>query len=92
MARTSQHQAPTSAPPPGAQITFDLRNTPMESRNANRINCFQCVYFAITWEPRFPRACRLFGFKTAQMPSMAVLRSSGAHCKGFVRKEKKENP
>ena len=63
----------------------------MESRNNSRINCFQCKYFAITWEPRFPRACRLFGFKTTQMPSTAVLRSSGSPCKGFLRKEKTEN-
>ena len=49
-------------------------------------NCFKCVHFAITWEPKHPRACKLFGFKTTQMPSAVVMKSSGAPCEGFRRK------
>jgi len=58
----------------------------MESSRRNKINCFQCVHFAITWETKFPRCCRLFGFKTAKMPSVSVLESSGEPCAGFERK------
>ena len=58
----------------------------MDSENRNEISCFQCVHFAITWEPRAPRACKLFGFKTMQMPSAVVLQSSGSPCGGFRRK------
>ena len=51
-----------------------------------KVDCFQCVHFAVTWEPRFPRCCKLFGFKTVQMPSAAVLDSSGEPCAAFRRK------
>jgi len=63
----------------------------MDSDKKDDIKCFQCVYFAITWEPKTPRACKLFGFKTAQMPSAVVFKSSGAPCEGFKRKEKTNN-
>ena len=58
----------------------------MESKNNNRINCFHCIHFFITWEPELPRGCKLFGFKTAQMPSVAVFNYSGVKCEGFKRK------
>jgi len=63
----------------------------MESNNTNKVDCFQCKYFAVTWEPRFPRSCKLFGFKTVQMPSVTVFNSSGVQCEGFVKKEKNED-
>ena len=60
----------------------------MGTGNNNKADCFQCVHFAITWEPKFPRCCKLFGFKTAKMPSAAVLESSGEPCAGFQSKKK----
>ena len=63
------------------------RNKPMDKENVERIDCFKCKHFAVSWNPSFPRACKLFGFKTAQMPSVAVLTSSGEPCEGFERKE-----
>ena len=59
---------------------------PMEDKN-NRINCLQCAHFMVTWEPKFPKACRLFGFKSAGLPSVAVYESTGAACMGFAKKE-----
>jgi hypothetical protein len=58
----------------------------MDSNNDNRVNCYKCVHFTITWEPKYPRCCRLFGFKTAAMPSIAVFKSSGEPCAGFQKK------
>jgi len=58
----------------------------MGSEQNEKVDCFQCVHFAITWEPKHPRSCKLFGFKSAQLPSVAVLKSSGAPCEGFERK------
>jgi len=63
----------------------------MESSRRDKVDCFQCVHFTITWEPKHPRSCRLFGFKTAQMPSAAVLESSGEPCAGFQRKTRAKN-
>ena len=59
--------------------------------NSNNINadCLKCVYFANTWEPKYPRMCRLFGFKTSNMPSLTVYKSSGSPCTNFIKKEPK---
>jgi hypothetical protein len=59
----------------------------MNDNNTNeKINCFKCAHFLITWEPKFPKACTLFGVKTAQMPSDLVFKSTGERCKGFTPK------
>ena len=52
----------------------------------NKVNCFQCAHFAVSWEPRMPRACKLFGFKSASLPSVAVYESTGEECMGFEPK------
>jgi len=50
------------------------------------INCMQCVHFAVSWDPKFPKTCKLFGFKSAGMPSVSVWRDSGSPCHGFQKK------
>ena len=55
--------------------------------NSGKANCYQCVYYAVTWEPKAPKACRLFGFKSAALPSMTVYKTTGNECIGFVKKE-----
>lgn len=57
--------------------------------NQERINCFQCRHFFITWDKSFPNGCKVFGFKTKQSPSVAVLQASGAKCAAFQPKESK---
>jgi hypothetical protein len=52
------------------------------------INCFNCVYFYITWDEKFPRGCRAMGFKSKEIPSVVVYKSSGAECLKFRRKKK----
>ena len=58
----------------------------MQDGDNTRIDCFQCKHFAVSWDPSFPRSCKLFGFKTMQMPSVTVSASSGTPCEGFERK------
>ena len=60
----------------------------MKDDKPDKIDCLQCEHFAVTWEPKFPRACRLYGFKTMSYPSVEVLKSSGIECLGFVKKER----
>ena len=55
-----------------------------------RVNCFQCAYFSVSWDPKYPRICKYFGFKTAEMPSVAVLRDAGKPCLAFKQKEQKK--
>jgi hypothetical protein len=61
-----------------------------EMAKINKINCFHCVHFAITWDTKFPKACKAFGFKTANMPSVAVFQSTGIDCIAFIAKQKTE--
>ncbi|MCL1821050.1 MAG: uracil-DNA glycosylase [Oscillospiraceae bacterium] len=52
------------------------------------VDCLKCKYYAVTWEPKQPKACKLFGFKSAQMPSTVVYSSTGSACMGFEAKKK----
>jgi len=56
---------------------------------SDRIDCIQCEHFIVTWNPRFPRACRLYGFKSMQLPSVEVMKATGEECIGFVKKKVK---
>ncbi|MCP3914468.1 MAG: hypothetical protein GY711_02800 [bacterium] len=46
-------------------------------------NCTHCRYFFVTYEPKQPRGCRAYGFKSLAMPTAVVLETSGADCKQF---------
>jgi 2-methylisocitrate lyase-like PEP mutase family enzyme len=50
------------------------------------INCMKCIHFYVTWDPKAPRGCKAFGFKTSLMPSTAVAASSGQPCLHFADK------
>jgi hypothetical protein len=52
------------------------------------INCFLCVHFYVTWDNARPRGCRAMGFKSREIPSLVVLKSSGSPCLHY--EEKKE--
>jgi len=51
-----------------------------------RINCRRCHYYYVTWEAKQPHGCKAYGFKSAQIPSMVVQRSSGSKCSLFTPK------
>ncbi|RLQ93451.1 uracil-DNA glycosylase [Falsibacillus albus] len=51
-----------------------------------KVNCFQCRYFFVTWDPKTPRGCKAYGFKTAQLPSRVVEQSSGQACLKYEKK------
>lgn len=52
----------------------------------DNINCRKCRYYYITWENKIPHGCKAFGFKSRQLPSLVVLRSSGKACQAFMEK------
>ena len=60
----------------------------MKMDNTKKVNCFQCVYYVNTWNPRFPRYCKFFGFKSTEIPSEVVYRNTGEQCISFVGKGK----
>lgn len=47
-------------------------------------NCHHCQYFHVSWDSRFPKGCRKFGFKGRQLPSIEVLVTTGRHCCFFI--------
>ena len=50
------------------------------------VNCLKCVHYFITWDPSFPRGCKLFGFKTAAHPNSTVVEATGSQCRNYVIK------
>jgi hypothetical protein len=53
-------------------------------------NCNECEHYYITWEKGFPYGCRSMGFKSRELPSVAVRKNSGIDCLQFkVKKQKK---
>ncbi|MDR0222011.1 MAG: uracil-DNA glycosylase [Oscillospiraceae bacterium] len=54
--------------------------------DSEKANCYQCKHFGVSWDYKFPKACKLFGFKSARLPSVTVHESSGAACFGFEKK------
>jgi len=62
----------------------------MGADNPTRINCFQCIHYANTWEPASPRVCRFFGFKSSNLPSVVVYNSIGQQCTEFKEKNTSE--
>ena len=56
-----------------------------------KIDCLQCKHFVITWNPKFPKACKLYGFKSIYYPSSEVLKATGEECIGFEIKPQRQN-
>lgn len=59
-------------------------------------DCLKCEYFYVTWDPAFPRGCRVFEIKSKQMPSYEVKKATGMHCPSYkesskLKKKKSEN-
>lgn len=54
-----------------------------------RVNCFNCVHYYVTWDKNFPKGCRLFGFKSRRLPSEVVRESTGNSCENHAEKKKR---
>lgn len=50
------------------------------------VNCWQCRFFATSWDPALPYSCKLLGFKSRNLPCMQVLQLDGRPCQGFEPK------
>jgi hypothetical protein len=49
-------------------------------------NCWQCRYFATSWDPALPYQCKLLGFKSRMLPCIQVQQLDGRLCQGFEPK------
>ena len=56
------------------------------------IHCLRCIHYYSTHDPSLPRGCKLYQFKTQNIPSAVVKRETGKDCLGFeLRKPKKSS-
>lgn len=51
------------------------------------ITCFECQHFFVTWDKDAPRGCKAYGFKGVEIPSIAVLHTTGMACQLGRKKE-----
>ncbi|MCL0033907.1 hypothetical protein M1M94_00210 [Thermodesulfovibrionales bacterium] len=51
-----------------------------------KIDCFKCKHFYITWDKNFPYGCKAMGFKSRHMPSWEVHQASGMSCLKYSKK------
>ncbi|MBA3010214.1 MAG: uracil-DNA glycosylase [Desulfobacula sp.] len=58
---------------------------------ADKINCFKCKFFYVTWEPQHPNGCKAMGFKSKLLPSITVFQSSGKPCQLFSEKRTRKS-
>jgi hypothetical protein len=52
-----------------------------------QVNCWKCIHFATSWDPKMPYSCKLLGFKSQILPSIQVMNSDGRPCFGFSPKQ-----
>jgi len=50
-------------------------------------SCNGCLYYYVTWDPKTPKGCRYFGFKSVQMPCIVVKKSTGQDCNMYTPKD-----
>ena len=50
-------------------------------------SCIGCIYYYVTWDPKKPKGCKYFGFKSLQMPCVVVHKSTGQHCNMYTKRQ-----
>ncbi len=58
-----------------------------KNKKSSSINCYDCKFFAITWQKNMPYSCSAYGFKGPQIPSMVVKSTSGNICQLYEPKK-----
>jgi hypothetical protein len=49
-------------------------------------SCSKCEHYFVTWDKHFPHGCKLFGFKSGNVPNTTVQQATGAACQNFREK------
>ncbi|QCQ22682.1 uracil-DNA glycosylase [Desulfoglaeba alkanexedens ALDC] len=56
---------------------------------AERVNCFGCRHFKITWDRMRPYGCKAWGIRSKKHPCQVVFAASGIPCQLFQPKHPK---
>ena len=51
-----------------------------------KVNCYKCKYYYVTWDAAFPKGCKFYEFKSLNLPSILVKQSTGLNCASFKTK------
>ena len=54
--------------------------------SAEKVRCFDCEHYYVTWQKKYSHGCRAFGFKSALMPCLAVGSASSESCLQYKKK------
>jgi hypothetical protein len=55
----------------------------------NAPNCYKCISYFVTWDPKFPHGCKKFEFKRKDaLPSLSVYKATKCHCQFFEENQK----
>lgn len=55
-----------------------------------KADCFDCQFFYITWNKKFPYGCKAMTFKSRGYPFKLVFESSGMTCQSFKPRGKRK--
>lgn len=48
-----------------------------------RPECLRCRSYYVTWDPKRPHGCRVYGFKSVLLPRDEVRLATGEECRAF---------
>jgi len=52
----------------------------------NKVDCYKCKFYYVTWDRNFPKGCKAFQFKGRTLPSLEVKKASGQECLRYIPK------
>ncbi|MBA57622.1 MAG: uracil-DNA glycosylase [Gammaproteobacteria bacterium] len=61
-------------------------NSPSEKSAQKEVNCWNCCFFSISWDPNHRYRCQRLGFKSRQLPSIDIRQIDGRDCLYFKTK------
>jgi|TARA_B110000914_G_scaffold123767_1_gene108041 hypothetical protein len=51
-----------------------------QTKPSNKVRCYGCFYFYITYKKKRPYGCKKFGFISKIIPSSEVFNTTGTEC------------
>ncbi|EQC49456.1 hypothetical protein M899_1661 [Bacteriovorax sp. BSW11_IV] len=54
--------------------------------------CMKCKHYQVTFDPKAPRGCKIYGFRGPHMPSAVVKRETGQECQAYEPRIVKQGP
>lgn len=56
----------------------------------SEVKCMKCKFYQVTFDPKAPRGCKVYGFRGPHMPSSVVKRETGRDCMAYEARLQKD--